>query len=115
MIDSALQCGGRDNATAVLIVHNGPPQTTVKASKPVDVVWVYDPKTGDLEGLPDITIRSTNHGVTSTQTQVQSVKPSTATPVVTTDNAGRHARRSRYFWLIALLGTLAIGLVYSLR
>jgi protein phosphatase len=115
MIDTALQCGGRDNATAVLIIHNGPPQTTVQASGPADVVWVYDPETGNLEGLPDITIRSTNHGMTSTQTQVQRVKPSAVATVITTDNVGRHAKRSPYFWLIVLLGILAIGLAYSLR
>ena len=116
MIDTALQCGGRDNATAVLIVHKGPPQATLQGSGPA-VVWVYDPETGDLEGLPDVTIRT----ISNTQTQVHRVKPSAATPAVTMADAGekidagRRTRRSRYFWLIALLGTLAIGLVYSLR
>jgi serine/threonine protein phosphatase PrpC len=120
MIDTALQCGGRDNATAVLIVNNGPPQATAQGSGPADVVWVYDPETGDVKGLPDVTMRANNHGVTSTQTQVQRVKPSTATPAVAMDDAGRktdtgrRARKLKYFWLVALFGTLAMGLAYSL-
>jgi serine/threonine protein phosphatase PrpC len=121
MIDTALQCGGKDNATAVLIVHNGTPQATPQVTGPAEVVWVYDPETGSLEGLPDQTISSTSTETADTQTPIQRVKPSTAIAVVTNHDAGekidtgRRARRSRYFWLFALLGTLAIGLVYSLR
>jgi serine/threonine protein phosphatase PrpC len=90
MVSAALHSGGQDNATVVLIAHNGKPDDSSRLAEPDNVVWVYDPTTEVLTGLSDISMRNRDTLIASTRTP---------------------AGTGRYFWLAALLGTIAIGLV----
>ncbi len=121
IVAMALQCGGSDNATAVLIAHNGIPQDPPRIMPPAQVVWVYDPATATYEGLPDLTLCNVDHTTEIEQTPVQCIKPHPASPVVPPGEASggkkgndRHATW-RYVWLADLLGTIALGLAYLLR
>lgn len=58
IVTMALQCGGSDNATAVLIAHNGIPEDPSRSMAPAQVVWVYDPVTAKYEGLSDFTLEN---------------------------------------------------------
>jgi PPM family protein phosphatase len=55
IVTMALRCGGSDNATAVLIAHDGIPEDPPRIMAPAQVVWVYDPVTAKYEGLPAVT------------------------------------------------------------
>lgn len=122
MVDTALQCGGRDNTTAVLIDGNGIPTDTPQVAAPASVVWVYNPETGVYDGLPDVTMAHPTDAITGVQKQIQRVKPGSANSALPLDSAtGENTgadRRSgawRTFWLALLFGTLAIGVTYALR
>jgi len=71
IVSTAVQCGGKDNATAVLIAHESAAETTAGDCKPARVVWTYDPETGQYEGLPDVTARYEDLVVTVKQTRVK--------------------------------------------
>lgn len=75
IVTMALQCGGRDNATAVLIAHNGNPQDTTGIRPPDQVVWVYDPLTAHYEGLPDVTLHHPDDQSVAENTPVLRVNP----------------------------------------
>jgi serine/threonine protein phosphatase PrpC len=120
MVEMALQGGGRDNTTAVLIVSNSSAEDSSLIAEPARVVWVYDPETADYEAVSESTVRQRGDDNPGVQTQVQRVKPastSSALPAdLTSGNSQQVKRRSaawRYFWLAVLLGTLAIGLAYG--
>lgn|GEM_PF-233353 len=120
MVNTALQCGGRDNATAVLIAYNGIAEDPRRVLAPDQVVWVYDPVTAQYEGLPAITLRNSDHTTGIVQTPVQRVKPDPASPVLPPETASagkldtdRRAAMWRYFWLAALFGTTALGFAWS--
>jgi serine/threonine protein phosphatase PrpC len=122
MIDKALQCGGRDNATAVLIYPHAFPQDPPAVLEPLRVAWVYDPETAEYAGLPDVTMHHPDYGSEAANTQVlrgipiPDDLPSPSDPIsgenrdVTNRTTGR-----RYIWLAALLGMLALVLVYAVR
>lgn len=101
IVTTAIQCGGRDNATAVLIAHNGNPQDTSGARPPDQVVWVYDPLTAKYEGLAEVTLRHPDDQSVAEQTQVPRVNP---------DSTG-----GKLLLRIALSIAVAVGLWLLLR
>ncbi len=137
MVNRALQCGGTDNATAVLIAYNGtayepprrmPPEWVAPDRVAPDwvapdwVVWVYDPDTASYTGLPDVTLRNGDQGSDALTTEILRVQPGSATSVrspaialaARMEGYGR-GREWRYALLAALFGALAAGLAYLLR
>ncbi len=122
MVNMALQCGGKDNTTAVLIAYSGIPADPPRMMAPDQVVWIYDPATAKYEGLPDVTLHHPDFRSDAEKTQVLRVKPGFASSVLPPGPASGDKIKGEgcdkgwhYFWLAALLGTLASVLVYSLR
>jgi PPM family protein phosphatase len=102
MVNMALQCGGKDNATAVLIACNSPADDPPRRMAPDrvapdQVVWVYDPATARYTGLPDLASRGPGQNSDFEMTPT------------------RPGRGWHYGLLAALLGTLAAGVAYVLR
>jgi PPM family protein phosphatase len=119
MVNMALQCGGRDNITAVLIAHNGTQEDSARITAPAQVVWVYDPETAVYAGLPEVTLRHPDVGGEVEKTQVLRVRSgsvSSGRPMVIAAGEKVKANRGwRYFWLAALLGIVALVLAYLMR
>lgn len=119
LVDLALQCGGKDNATAVLIARNGSQQDSPTIVKPDQVVWVYDPATANYEDLQDVTLRHPREENALEDTQILRIKPGSLSAVQPADatSGGRIAgsrlgRAWRYFWRAGLLATIVVALAY---
>lgn len=52
LVDAAVQAGGKDNITVVLLP-GAEPKSGLALLEP-DVLWSYDPKSGDYTGLPEL-------------------------------------------------------------
>ncbi len=120
LVTMALQCGGKDNATALLIAYRGVANDPPQPMAPDQVVWVYDPATSTYAGLPDRTVRHVDYKVEIERSPVQHSKPTPARPLLSPARAvtgesdtDRRSATWRFFWLTTLLGTLAVAVVWS--
>jgi len=116
MVNMALQCGGKDNATAVLIACSGDPEHPPTTMKPDSVVWIYDPEVDNYVGLPDITMHHPDIGSEAEMTQVFRITPGSPSAVKAASAASgeqlggrRRGTVWRYYLLAALLGTFALA------
>ncbi|NND68576.1 MAG: serine/threonine-protein phosphatase [Halioglobus sp.] len=111
LVETALQCGGKDNATAVVLAYHRDADKDLAPGSAREVVWVYNPDTGEYEGLPDTTPE-----INLEETQVMRVSPSSAKPEEAHDSGGHAGGIGwQYIWGVAIVGTaLGLALVYAL-
>lgn len=111
LVQTALQCGGKDNATAVVLAYRRSAEQDVAPGRASEVVWVYDPDSGEYEGLPDATPE-----INLEETQVMRVRPSAAEPEAQAGAGHDGGIGWPYIWGVAIVGTaLGLALVYALR
>lgn len=116
LVNTALQCGGKDNSTAVIVQYK--PDAQSEPGTAAKIVWAFDPDTKKYEGLPDATPERAESGVNLDETQVMRVRASPAGNNSSAETTEGHkgATGWQYIWLTAIIGsTLAIALVYLLR
>ncbi len=111
LVRTALQCGGKDNATAIALAYRRDAGTDIQPGTADEVVWVYNPESGEYEGLPDATPE-----INLEETQVMRIRPSAAEPTETAGDAHEGGIGWPYIWGVAIVGTaLGLALVYALH
>jgi serine/threonine protein phosphatase PrpC len=119
LVNTALQCGGKDNSTAVIVQYK--PESESEPGTAEQLVWAFDPDTKKYEGLPDSTPKREEAGANLEETQVMRVKAVPATDKSSAEPSGStddHTSNTGwpYIFLVAIVGTtFALTLVYSLR
>lgn len=119
LVNTALQCGGKDNSTAVILQYK--PDAESEPGTAAKIVWAFDPETKKYEGLPDSTPEREEPGENLDETQVMRVRASPAANTGSaaaqdTTEAHKGTTGWQYVWLTAIIGSsLALALVYLLR
>ena len=110
LVALALQCGGKDNATAVLV---DTPATADDdtAHDPPQATWTFDSASGSYDGQAPLAPREEAPHDPLGQTQIMSVSEAEQSALET----GSGGNRARYWWLALLLGALALALAASLQ
>jgi len=115
LVDEAVRAGGRDNITVLLLA--GPVQENSAVLSSPQIVWSYDPATGDYSGLPEQEI--TSPSVRRVMPKGASQKSSETTRVMSVDEVATLKRatpkkpsRRWVMWLVVIAA--AASLVYSL-
>lgn len=110
LVALALQCGGKDNATAVLVDTPGEPGSDTADDLP-QATWTFDPETGTYDGQAPLAPREQAPHDPLGQTQIMSVSEAEESARET----GSGVNRARYLWLALLIGALALALAGSLQ
>lgn len=110
LVRTALQCGGKDNTTAVALAYQRGSGRDSAPGTADDAVWVYNPETGEYEGLPDTTPE-----INLEETQVMRARPASAAPEAQQASGHEGGTGWQYIWGVAIVGTaMGLALVYAL-
>jgi len=129
LVDAAVQAGGRDNITVILLP--GTEGASGSALLEPEVMWSYDPATGEYSGLPELAVNETASGPTPIPAVRRVASRQGSTPGVQLEStqmmsadaiqAARESvqrdqeqrRNKLIFWLVAA-ALVAGSVVYSL-
>jgi len=107
----ALKAGGKDNTTAVALAYQRDSERDITPGTADDAVWVYNPETGEYEGLPDTTPE-----INLEETQVMRARPASAVREAPQASGHEGSTGWQYIWGVAIVGTaMGLALVYALN
>lgn len=116
LVDAAVRAGGRDNITVVLLA--GPQQTGLGQIEEPEVVWSFNPSSGEYSGLLEqessapAVRRVKPKGAASAPLETTQMMP--ADEVLELQKAAAKVSRRRRVWWVVLISVVAASLLYSL-
>jgi len=122
LLQSVLDAGGHDNATAVLLEAGADIPDDVSNTIAPHFTWVYDPVSGTYSGLPETSSAISSESVGKQAPEEMAIPP-VPPPVPTTanpsasgrDNPNKQGADLKYLWLGAAVLALTPGLLLRQR